>query len=178
MSLPHYKLQTEYSSSTPDLFPVLLPPAEPPKRFTRLKTWLRSRKLLIGLQVLSVAASAALLWMWLDPTLIAPKPVYLLVPAITLAVCLFLFLLIALVKNKLEIVPTDTQVDQPTSLTLLTPSSKKALPPKTELNTEVNLEQWTSGHYEEILEDTIIADVFDDGLLAPDRLIFTVKVED
>ena len=175
MALPHYKLHTHIASEMPATFPVLLAPTETPPRFAALKHIFRSRKLLLGLQMISVVAGAALLWLLLDPTIKAPKPIHLLIPAITLGLCLLSFVIIALVKNRTETDLTD-ESDQILPMAALPVSKPKSHLPHSELKAEVNLEQWSSEPFREIMDEAVIAEVFNDDLVAPDHMVFTVKV--
>ncbi len=172
MALPHYKLHTPEASAA---FPVLLAPTEAPPRFAVLNQIFCSRKLLISLEIISVAAGAVLLWLLLDPAIKAPKPIHLLVPASALGICILSFVIIALVKNQRE----KDQSDEPDQLLPLAVraggTTKTELPP-TELKAELNLEIWSSAPFQEIMDEAVIAEVFNDDLVAPDHMVFSLKV--
>ena len=171
MALPHYKLHTPEASAA---FPVLLAPTEAPPRFAVLNQIFCSRKLLIIVEIISVAAGAALLWLLLDPTITAPKPIHLLIPAITLGICLLCFVVIALVKNRAEARLSD-ETDQPLPMAALAVAPPKPQLPTAELQAELNLEQWSSEPFQEIMDEALIAEVFDDDLVAPDHMVFSLK---
>lgn len=175
MALPHYKLQTKALPDAPRSFPVLLAPEDPPVRFPLLKRILRSRLLLVGLQIIAVTAGASLLWIWLDPKLKTPHPLFILLPAVSLGLCCFLFMLIALVKNNPEeIVPEIPEEEPP--LPRQQVSEAEIKPDVTGLHAEVDCEEWVSHPFQEIMDEAVIAEVFDDDLIAPDHLVFSVKV--
>ncbi len=173
MALPHYKLHTPESSAA---FPVLLAPAEAPPRAATLKQLFCSRQFLIGVEILSVAAGATLLWLLLDPTIKAPKPIHLLIPGITLGVCLLLFLVIALVKNRADIEVT-AEPELPLAMAPPLPVSKpKNLASASELRPEMTLEVWSSEPFEEIMDEALMAEVFNDDFVAPDQLVFSIQI--
>ena len=172
MALPHYKLQTPEASTA---FPVLLAPTETPPRFAALEQIFRSRKLLIALEIIAVAAGAALLWLLLDPTIQTPKPLLLLIPAITLGFCLLFFVIIAFVKKRVEIeIPNEP--DSLLSMPMPAVSKSNTLAPANEFAVEMNLEQWSSEPFQEILDEALIAEVFNDDLVAPDHLVFSLQL--
>ncbi|HEX4947819.1 MAG TPA: hypothetical protein VFZ34_14200 [Blastocatellia bacterium] len=184
MALPHYKLHTLNNASlqAQTLFPVLLAPMDPPQKFARLKQFFRSKKLLIALETLSLAAGATLLWLWLDPTIKAPLPVYWIAPSVTLGVCLLLFLMMALARNRTtvtEATEIETAADLPPQTPVYLPrktpptvTGKSGVPPAIELD----FEQWTSEPFVELIDEAIITEIFDDELIAPDHMVFCVKV--
>jgi F0F1-type ATP synthase assembly protein I len=175
MALPHYKLHTP--SETPAAFPVLLAPTEAPSRFASVKQFSQSRKLLIGLVAIVVIAGAALLWILLDPGGTAPKPIHLLIPAIALGLCLLIFVVMAIIKNRAEASSLD-EADAP--LPIAFPPINQIPPrlPRARLKTELNLEKWSSEPFQEIMDEAVMAEVFDDDLVAPDHMIFSLKVAD
>ncbi len=172
MALPHYKLQTPEASAA---FPVLLAPAEASPRFGALTQILRSRKLLLSLQILAIVAGAALLWLLLDPTIKSPKPIHLWIPALTLGVCFLFMILIALVKNRAEAISSD-EPEILFTMAELPVSKAKTLAPAQEFAIEMNLEQWSSEPFEEIMDEGVMAEVFNDDLVAPDHMVFSLKV--
>lgn len=174
MALPHYKLHTHTTLEASAAFPVLLAPAEMPPRLAALQQIFRSRKLLVSLQILAVAAGAALLWFLLDPTIKEPKPLQLWIPTITLGVCLLLFVVIALVKNRTETDVSD-EPDPLPPMAALAVGKTKAFAPANEFAVEMNLEQWSSEPFQEIMDEALIAEVFNDDLVAPDHMVFSVK---
>lgn len=181
MALPHYKLQTNPLPEAPVGFPVLLAPAEPPLRFAFIKRALRSRLLLISIEILSIAAGAVLLWLWLDPTSTAPKPLHLLMPAVTLGVCVFLLLLMALVKNDADAPEHEAAPELP--LPVAQPVAPVQRPAHNGAHNGVvkpewKLEQWSSKPFVEVLDEAVMAEVLDDDCVAPDHLVLSVKVKE
>ena len=177
MALPHYKLHTNPLPEVPTAFPVLLAPSEPPLRFAFFKRILRSRALLIGLQVLFITAGAVLLWLWLDPTTLSPQPIHLLIPAITLGACVALLILIALVKNNPD--PAETEAAPDIPLPIPPPITPVPRPTHNSFTpSEWNLEQWSSRPFVEVLDDAVMAEVLDDDLVAPDYLVLSVNVQE
>lgn len=179
MALPRYKLHTEALPDAPASYPVLLAPAEEPNRFGFLKKALTSKKLIIGLQIISFAAFGTLLWLMLDPTIKSPQPMYVLAPAITLAVCVALFIIISIVKNRAEEqlpAPVEARpkfVVRPIVHPVAKPKRKSVA-----CNVELNFEQWTSEPFREIMDEAVVAEVFTDDLVAPDKMVFSIKVEE
>lgn len=177
MALPHYKLHTNPLPDAPVAFPVLLAPAEPPLRLAFIKRALRSRPLLIGIEILSITAGAVLLWLWLDPTITAPKPVHILIPAVTLGVCVFLLLLLALVKNDADAPEHEAAPELPLPVTQ--PVAQVPRPVRNgAAKPEWRLEQWSSKPFVEVLDEAVMAEVFDAELVAPDHLVLSVKVKE
>lgn len=176
MALPHYKLHTNPLPETPAAFPVLLAPSEPPLRFAFIKRALRSRALLIGIEILSVAAGAALLWLWLDPTITAPQPIHLLIPAITLGVCFVLSILIALVRNNPDATEPEAAPELPLPIPHITPVQRPTHNGVTK--SEWSLEQWSSRPFVEVLDDAVMAEVLDDDLVAPDYLVLSINIKE
>ncbi len=173
MALPHYKLHT--SSEAPAAFPVLLAPTEAPSQFAAVKQFFHSRKLLVSLVMIAVIAVAALLWILLDPTITAPKPIYLLIPAIALGLSLLCFIVIAIAKNRAEAELPDKS-DEPLPIAVLPISKATPQLPRARLKTELNLEKWSSEPFLEIMDEAVMAEVFDDDLVAPDHMVFSLKV--
>jgi hypothetical protein len=175
MALPHYKLHTP--SEVPATFPVLLAPTEAPPRFASVKQFFQSRKLLIGLLTIAVLAGAALLWILLDPGVTAPKPIHLLIPSVALGLCLLIFLVMAVIKNRAEAITLD---DSDAPLPIAIPPMNQMTPrlSRTHLKTELNLEKWSSGPFQEIMDEAVMAEVFDDDLVAPDHMVFSLQVTD
>ncbi len=172
MALPHYKLHTP---EAPAAFPVLLAPAEAPLQFAALKQIFCSQKLLLSLEFISVAAGAALLWLLLDPTITAPNPIQLLILAITLGSCLLFLVIIALVKNRSE-KDLPNEPDQLLPIAALAGGTTKTHLPPTKLMAELKLELWSSEPFQEIMDEAVMAEVFNDDLVAPDHLVFSLKV--
>jgi hypothetical protein len=52
----------------------------------------------------------------------------------------------------------------------------KAVPRR--LHVEAHCEEWASEPFLEILDESILAEIYDDKLAAPDRLVFCLRVED
>jgi hypothetical protein len=178
MALPHYKLQTNPMPEARVAFPVLLAPAEPPLRFAVIQRALRSRSLLIAIEILAIAAGAALLWLWLDPTIKAPQPIYVLIPALSLGVCFFVLILMALAKNNAD--TTEQEATPELSLPVpqpIAPVAQRQQALRTATNKpEWTLEQWTSQPFVEVLDEAVMAEVLNDDFVAPDHLVLSVKV--
>ncbi len=173
MALPHYKLHTPEATTA---FPVLLAPTETPPRAATLKQIFCSRKFLIAIEILAVAAGATLLWLLLDPTIIAPKPLQLWIPGITLGVCLLLFLVIALVKNGADIEVTE-EPELPLAMAPpLLVSKPKKLASTAQFGPEMTLEIWSSEPFEEIMDEALMAEVFNNDFIAPDQLVFSIQI--
>lgn len=179
MALPRYKLHTETLPDAPASYPVLLAPAEEPKRFGFLKQAFISKKFLIVLQIISLAAFGTLLWLMLDPTIKSPQPTYVLVPAITLAVCVVLFIIIAIVRNRAnQQLPAPVEATpKPTVRPIVHPIAKPRRKSVAQ-NVELDFEQWSSEPFQEIMDEAVLAEVFTDDLVAPDKMVFSIKVED
>ncbi|MBL8205637.1 MAG: hypothetical protein JNM09_15485 [Blastocatellia bacterium] len=177
MALPHYKLHAEALPDAPITYPVLLAPAEAPIRLALLKQILRSKIFLIGLQILSIAAGATLLWMWLDPTIKTPKPAHVLIPAVTLGGCFLLFIITALIKSKEDdSLPIIADVSPSTPVLPVAPVTVTTQASPCKLKTEVSFEQWSSKPFQEIMDEAVIAEIFNDELIAPDHMVFSIRV--
>jgi hypothetical protein len=182
MALPQYKLHNAVKQPllAAGPFPVILAPADPPQRLERLKNFLCSRKFLTTLVMLSIAAGATLLWFVLDPSHKLPNPTFLLVPAGTLAACLLLFFIIALVRIGAGTTAPETSEEEllplPEIIRAKPVEHRRAKP--TAPQVEVKFEAWSSAPFTEILEDAVIAEVFNDEMLAPDHMVVSFKVEE
>jgi hypothetical protein len=176
MALPHYKLHTLDKSVPlePSSFPVILVPADPPQKTERLRNALRSKKLLTTFAILAVVASATLLWLLLEPGNKPPNPRYLIMLGGVAGFSLLYFLLAALLGRNAEApLPTATAHE----FALLTPrESIKA--DATPSQVEICCEEWSSEPFTEIMDESVMAEVFNDEMIAPDHLIFSFKVEE
>jgi hypothetical protein len=143
---------------------------------------LRSRPLLIGIEVLAIAAGAVLLWLWLDPTIKAPQPSYVWIPALILGVCFFLLILMALAKNNADTTEQETMPELPLPVTqpivaAIAPIAQRPQALRTATNKpQWKLEQWTSQPFVEVLDEAVMAEVLNDDFVAPDHLVLSVKV--
>ena len=177
MALPHYKLQ-HITNQAIDLslasFPVILVPNDPPRKIEKLRGAIRSKKALTTMVLLAVLASAALLWLVLDPQSKVLNLRLLMIPASVIIGCLLFFVLALLLGSG-----TDESAAEILTEELPELGYKETLPPQLRHNqVEFCFEQWSSEPYNEILADTVVAEIFDDDLLAPDHLVFSLKAEE
>lgn len=193
MALPHYNpnLSNEAQQHQQTVFPVILVPEEAPLKSHRLRQFLRSRRWLTTVVGVALLAVGIMLWLLLDPTnkTFDSKPFLwqLLWPASALGLCSF-FLLLALwlgrepkeARDKEatgEPLSTETKLLPPVEVETLPIHLPPTLPAaRTSPQMEFCFEQWDSEPVEEILDEALLAEVFDDNLLAPDHLVFSVKV--
>ena len=102
MALPHYKLQ-HITNHAIDLslasFPVILVPNDPPRKIEKLRGAIRSKKALTTMVLLAVLASAALLWLVLDPQSKVLNLRLLMIPASVIIGCLLFFVLALLLGS-------------------------------------------------------------------------------
>lgn len=176
MALPHYNPNSNEPSLVPqqDSFPVILVPADNPHHTARVRTFLCSRKLLTIFGILAVLAGAVMLWMILDPN---NKPLNFrefLIPASVLAGCCLFFIIAAWAGKSDEEKVSIVADEQPAPKKRL---EKTALPPPPP-QIEVCCEEWSSEPYNEIIDDAVLADVFNDEMLAPDHMVISLKVNE
>ena len=175
MALPHYKPHTYNATEAATAYPVLLAPTETQSRWGAIKQFFISHKLLLSVEIIAVAAGASILWLLLDPTMKNVRSIYFVIPVIILGICVFLFTLFSVINNRGERdLPSDPQ-SWP-EITNLPVSQVKALKPRSALKTELRLEQWSSAPFLEIIDEAVLAEVFNDDLLAPDHMVFSVNV--
>lgn len=187
MALPHYNpnLSNEAQQLQQTVFPVILVPEEAPLKSHRLRQFLQSRRWLTTVVGVALLAAGIMLWLLLDPTNKTLDVKQLLWPASALGLCSF-FLLLALWLGR---EPKETREKEATGeprsteTKLLTPVEVETLPiifspalPAAPPQIEFCFEQWDSEPVEEILDEALLAEVFDDNLLAPDHLVFSIKV--
>ncbi|MBS1812584.1 MAG: hypothetical protein JST84_30735 [Acidobacteria bacterium] len=175
---------------------MILVPADPPRKVEQLRIKLRSKKLLTFFGIIAVLAGAAMLWIALEPQNKELNLKQLMIPASILGSCLLFFLLAALLgKNSAteemvdiseELVSELTQKSlavksQPISLTPeVTGEETLTLTavPGTGKPFEVYFEEWSSEPYTEIIDDSLIVEIFNDEMIAPDHLVFSVRATD
>lgn len=192
MALPHYNLDTSETAQQlqQSAFPVILVPAEAPQKTRRVRQFLRSRRWLTFLAIIAVVAIAVMLWMVLDPNHKVFDPKQLVWPAAALGSCCLFFLLALLAskepKEKAEEPPTfeRLEVEEPPTIKrkeaeVLSYLSAPALPAaEAAPRIEFCFEQWTSEPFTEIMDEALLAEVFDDEMVAPDHMVFSVKVDE
>lgn len=175
MALPHYKPHTYNAAEATTAYPVLLAPTETPSRWGAVKQFFFSHKLLFVVELIAVVACASLLWVLLDPSMKNAGSLYFLTPAIILGICIFLFGLISMINHRADYnLSSETNARQ--EITHLPATQVKALLPRTAVRTELRLEQWSSEPFLEIMDEAVLAEVFNDDMVAPDHIVFSVKV--
>lgn len=176
MALPHYNLNAteETLEIQQSAFPVILVPEDAPPKSTRIRNFFRSKILLSIFGIIALAACGAALWSILDPNSRAPHLKDFQIHGIVLGACALYFLLAALLgKTKEAVIPS--LIDDPIPLV----TKVKEIPsPQTNTHIEVFFEQWSSEPFDEILDEALLAEVFNDEMLAPDHMVFSLRLED
>lgn len=188
MALPHYNPNSSEDSLTvqQDAFPVILVPADAPQKTAWLRNTLRSKLLLTGFGILAVLACAALLWFILDPNKILNlKDKEFVIPASVLAGCLLFFLISALAGRRKDEqaapLPNEpkTNIKQLEGIPNLPPHTHDDTsnwPPHTQI--EVCFEQWSSEPFNEIIDEAVLAEVFNDEMVAPDHMVISLQLDE
>ncbi|MFN7928660.1 MAG: hypothetical protein U0Y68_12055 [Blastocatellia bacterium] len=179
MALPHYNLDTsdntqQFQSAA---FPVVLVPADASRKARPVRHFLRARWWLTMVGIIAMLAVAALLWLALDPNQRTFAPQRLLWPAVTLGICGFFFLL-ALWAGRASQPAADTTTDteETPESEILPPEAPPTLPPALP-HIAVSCEQWVSEPFTEIMDEAVLAEIFDDEMVAPDHLVFSLRVD-
>ena len=197
MALPHYKLHTANNpiEAVQSSFPVVLVPPDPPRKTEVLKAALQSRKALSVVGTIAVLASAAFLWILLDPQAKEPNLRQLTILAAIIGTSLVYFLLAAWAgkQNDKEIATAAPQdIPLPVAAAPQSQPARNSLhntqnvvaaeinetPATASVPFEVHFEEWTSGPYLEIIDDSVITSVFNDDLIAPDHLVFSIQADE
>ncbi len=176
MALPHYNPNSNEPSLAmqQDSFPVILVPADNPGQTARVRTFLCCKPWLTILGSLAVLASAALLWMILDPNNNPLNLRELLIPAGVLATCCLFFIIAAWAGKGNGATGAVIAEEQPAPKKRI---ESLALP---QLNTQIEVcfEEWSSEPYNEIIDDAVLAEVFNDEMLAPDHMVISLRVNE
>ena len=183
MALPHYKLQKQLvENPTPEEFPFLLVPNDAPPKAERLREFFYSKSLAIFLVLALVGSTTGLIWQIFDPrtamNLDLLKNAYFIACLATSITSLLILLTIASMKKKQAnfiATPMTFNLPAPKPLTL---AKVLELKPPSNTVVEWRCEQWDSAPFVEVLEETVIAEVFSDEMIAPDHMVFSVAVED
>lgn len=183
MALPHYKLQKQLvEKSTPEDFPFILVPPDSAPKVERLRGFLASKPLTIFLVLLFVASATALIWQFFDPQTVFSKELLKNPIVIASASTLIASLIILLILTSLKKKQTDF-VASPMTLNLaetkkLSLAKVLEITPRPNTVIEWRCEQWDSAPFVEVLEETVIAELFSDEMVAPDHMVFSFEVED
>ncbi len=194
MALPHYKLQAPQQTFGLDSFPVVMVPNDGTVKTSYLKDLFFSRKTQALIAVISIVSIATALWIYFEPTtdLIPEKSSrsILIVSLATVAITLILLVIAAIYKLQ----SSDSFTSPPPTLSLLasreatTPSSIKGVVKAFEQRgqlaseqsnaVEFSCEEFVSEPFIEFLDESVIASVFSDEMIAPDCLVFSIEVKE
>jgi hypothetical protein len=197
MALPHYKLNAPQQVAGMESFPVVMVPSDSPVRASQLKEIIFSRKTQAITALICMVAIATALWIYLEPTnSLFPENTGILMLRGSLAVAaITLVLLVFSAAKKFQ--SSDSFITPPETTSLLagrealaatTPSSigsvvavfesQKRLVSEQANAVEFSCEDFVSEPFIEFLDESVIAELFSDEMVAPDCLIFSIEVKE
>ena len=197
MALPHYKLHAPQQALGMDSFPVVMVPNDGPKHTSYLKDLFFSRKTQAIIALVSMAAIATALWVYLEPSNdLFPVNTgnSILISSLAIAAVTLILLTLAAI-NKFK--SRDSFTTLPETISLLagretsaatTPSSVesvveafenyKRLASEQATSVEFFCEDFASEPFIEFLDEAVIAELFSDEMIAPDCLVFSLEVNE
>lgn len=184
MALPHYKLYHGEPTNIlpPEQFPFLLVPNESSSALHRIRNFFLSKFLLQVLGTAICASGGTLIWLSFEPArnieIDGLKFSTLLIPASILGGSLLLLVIIAILKAR-----ADKPVEESLPMEIpqmeivpLAPTHNRSHPNHPIV--EWRCEEWATEQYIEVLDDAVIAEIFPDEMMAPDRMIFSFEIKE
>ena len=197
MALPHYKLHTPQQTIGMESFPVVMVPNDEPARTSHVKSLFFSRKLQVITVVINMTAIATALWVYFEPTttLIPAQMNRSILMGSLVITAITLLLLVVAGINKIQSRASFTTPPETISLAasrevfaLAAPSSiegvvlafeqHQQLTAERATAVEFSCEEFVSEPFIEFLDESVIAEVFSDEMIAPDCLIFSLEVKE
>ncbi len=197
MALPHYKLNAPQQVAGMESFPVVMVPSDSPVRAAHVKDLLFSRKTQAITALICMAAIATALWIYLEPknSLFPSNTGNLILTGSLVIAAITTFLLVFAAIKSSQRSDAFTTPPETTSLlagreiqTVATPSSIESVVAKFEKNkrlvseqttaVEFSCEDFVSEPFVEFLDESVIAELFSDEMVAPDCLIFSIEVKE
>ena len=200
MALPHYNLPTPNQTIGMESFPVVMVPNDGTARASHLKELFFSRKTQAITALLCMSAVATALWIYFEPTnafISAKNSSAMLMASLAVAAVTLILLGIAAVY-KLQ--SRDSFTTPPETISL--PANREAVTVRnqtasssiesaviaferhkriaSEQTTAVEFlcEDFVSEPFIEFLDESVIAEVFSDEMIAPDCLVFSIEVKE
>ena len=200
MALPHYNLPAPNQTFGMESFPVVMVPNDDPARASHLRDFIFSRKTQAITALISMASIATALWIYFEPTnafISAKNSSAMLMASLAVAAITLILLGIAAV-NKLQ--SRDSFTTPPETISLSanreavtsrhqTASSSiesaviaferhKRIASEQTTAVEFLCEDFVSEPFIEFLDESVIAEVFSDEMIAPDCLVFSIEVKE
>lgn len=197
MALPHYKLNAPQQIAGIESFPVMMVPNDSPVRASHLKEIIFSRKTQAITALICMAAIATALWVYLEPkNSLIPENLgnSILIGSFVVAALTLISLTFAVIKKSQS---SDSYPTPPETMTLLAGREPfavvaplsiesaveafekgKRLVSEQTTEVEFSCEEFVSEPFIEFLDESVIAAVFSDEMIAPDCLIFSIEVKE
>ena len=200
MALPHYNLPTPNQTIGMESFPVVMVPNDDPARALHLKDLLFSRKTQAITALICMTAVATALWVYFEPTnafISAKNSSAMLMASLAIAAVTLILLGIAAV---FRLQSRDSFTTPPETISLS--ATREAVTPRHQTaassmesavsaferhkriasqqtpGVEFLCEEFVSEPFIEFLDESVIAEIFSDEMVAPDCLVFRIEVKE